>query len=77
MANLVYLLLLVGGDIVIPLTKFPVASHGVLGWLPSTALADSLRTAFVAGDVRWGSLGVLLVWAFVAITAAARWFRWE
>ena len=76
-ANLVYLLLLVGGDIVIPLTKFPVASHGVLGWLPSTALADSLRTAFVAGDVRWGSLGVLLVWAVVAITAAARWFRWE
>ena len=49
----------------------------MLGWLPSTALADSLRAALLSGDVRWSSLGILALWAAVAITAAARWFRWE
>ena len=76
-ANLLYLLLLLGGGIVIPLAKFPSGVRDALGWLPSTALADALRSAFVSGDVRWGSLGILAGWAVLALTAAARWFRWE
>ncbi len=76
-ANLVYLLLLLGGGIVVPLTKFPAAMQTVLGWLPSAALATALRAAFVGGAVRWGCIGILALWAVVALAAAARWFRWE
>ena len=76
-ANLLYLLLLLGGGIVIPLTKFPSGVRQVLELLPSTALADGLRAAFVDGDVRWGSIAILAAWAVVALAAAARWFRWE
>ena len=70
-ANLVYLLLLLGGGIVIPLAKFPSGVQTVLGWLPSTALADALRTALADGSVRWGSIGVLAVWAVVALAGAS------
>ena len=76
-ANLLYLLLLLGGGIVIPLTKFPSGVRHVLELLPSTALADGLRGAFVDGDVRWASLAILAAWAVVALAAAAHWFRWE
>ena len=76
-ANLLYLLLLLGGGIVIPLTKFPAGVRHILEQLPSTALADGLRAAFMDGDVRWASVGILTGWAVVALAAAARWFRWE
>lgn len=76
-ANLLYLLLLLGGGIVIPLTKFPSGVRHVLELLPSSALADGLRAAFVDGDVRWTSIAILAAWAVVALAAAARWFRWE
>ena len=76
-ANLLYLLFLLGGGIVIPLAKFPSGVRQVLELLPSTALADGLRAAFVDGDVRWGSIAILAAWAVVALAAAARWFRWE
>jgi ABC-2 type transport system permease protein len=76
-ANLVYLLLLLGGGMIIPLAKFPAGVASVLRWLPSTALADGLRAAFVLGEVRWSCVGILALWAVVAVAAASRWFRWE
>lgn len=75
-ANLVYLLLLLGGGIVIPVAKFGPGMSSVLQWLPSTALSDGLRAA-ANGDVRWASLAILAAWAAAALAAAARWFRWE
>src|SRR5207248_8897481 len=42
-ANLVFLLLLVGGGVIVPLTKFPEAAQTVLGLLPIAALSDGLR----------------------------------
>jgi ABC-2 type transport system permease protein len=76
-ANLLYLVLLLGGGIVIPLTKFPSGMRSVLGWLPSTALSDGLRAALGAGEVRWSTLGILAIWAVVGAATAGRWFRWE
>jgi ABC-2 type transport system permease protein len=76
-ANLAYLLLLLGGGIVIPLAKFPAGARSVLQWLPSTALADGLRAALSAGEVRWSAVGILAAWAVLAGAGAARWFRWE
>jgi ABC-2 type transport system permease protein len=77
-ANLVYLVMLGIGAVVFPLTKFPAGARPVLLLLPADALADGLRRMLQAGGglpVR--DIGVLAVWAVVAIALAVRTFRWE
>lgn len=77
-ANLVFLLLLVGGGVIVPLDKFPDAAQSVLGLLPVTALSDGLRDVLQHGaGMPWGDLGILAVWAVVGLAAAGRFFRWE
>lgn len=77
-ANLVFLLLLVGGGVIVPLEKFPGAAQTVLGLLPITALSDGLRDVLQHGaGVPWADLGILAVWAVLGLGAAARFFRWE
>ncbi|MGW7353363.1 ABC transporter permease [Streptomyces sp. NPDC054784] len=77
-ANLVFVLLLVGGGVVVPLEKFPGAVRGVLELLPIAALSDGLRDVLRDGaGMPWGALGVLGVWAVLGLAAAARFFRWE
>ncbi|WP_411140855.1 ABC transporter permease [Streptomyces sp. x-80] len=77
-ANLVFLLLLVGGGVIVPLAKFPEAAQAVLGLLPITALSDGLRAVLQHGaGVPWSDLGILAVWAVAGLGAAARFFRWE
>ena len=63
-ANLVFLLLLVGGGVVVPLDKFPDAAQSVLGLLPIAALSDGLRDVLQHGaGMPWADLGILAVWA--------------
>ncbi|MFG7940836.1 MULTISPECIES: ABC transporter permease [Streptomyces] len=77
-ANLVFILLLVGGGVIVPLGKFPDAAQHVLQLLPISALSDGLRDVLQHGaGVPWGDLGVLAVWAVLGLGAAARFFRWE
>ncbi|MFS8204468.1 ABC transporter permease [Streptomyces sp. CWNU-52B] len=77
-ANLVFLLLLVGGGVVVPLDKFPQAAQDVLGLLPITALSEGLRDVLQDGaGLPWGNLGILAVWAVVGLAAAGKFFRWE
>ncbi|MEU5609332.1 ABC transporter permease [Streptomyces sparsogenes] len=77
-ANLVFLLLLVGGGVIVSLDKFPDAARGVLELLPISALSDGLRDVLRDGaGVPWGDLGILAVWAVLGLGAAARFFRWE
>ncbi|MGD9482094.1 ABC transporter permease [Streptomyces sp. TRM70308] len=77
-ANLVFVLLLLGGGVVVPLERFPGAVRGVLEVLPVTALSDGLRAVLQGGaGVPWGEAGVLAAWAALALAAAARFFRWE
>ncbi|WP_066950215.1 ABC transporter permease [Streptomyces lushanensis] len=77
-ANLVFLLLLVGGGVVVPLDKFPDAARSVLGLLPISALSDGLRDVLQQGAAMpWGDLGVLAGWAALGLGAAAFLFRWE
>ncbi|MFB6679586.1 ABC transporter permease [Streptomyces sp. NPDC056390] len=77
-ANLVFLLLLVGGGVIVPLDKFPDAARSVLGLLPISALSDGLRGVLQHGAAMpWGDLGILAVWAVLGLGAAARFFRWE
>jgi ABC-2 type transport system permease protein len=77
-ANLIWLVLLFGGGIAIPLSRYPAAAADVLRFLPSASLSDGLHQVLQQGGgfpVR--DLLTLLVWAVLALPAAARWFRWE
>ncbi|MGA4848152.1 ABC transporter permease [Streptomyces sp. G5(2025)] len=77
-ANLVFLLLLVGGGVIVPLDKFPGAIQSVLGLLPVSALSDGLRDVLQHGaGLPWADLGILAVWAVLGLGAAAKFFRWE
>lgn len=77
-ANLVFLLLLVGGGVMVPLDTFPAAARDVLGLLPISALSDGLRDVLQhSAGTPWGDLGILAVWAVLGLGAAARLFRWE
>lgn len=77
-ANGLYLVLLLLGGMIIPLTKLPAAIRLVAELLPAAALSRAMNMAFTAGAP--GSAGpwiVLAVWALLAPVAAARLFRWE
>ncbi|MFF0436664.1 ABC transporter permease [Streptomyces sp. NPDC004327] len=76
-ANLVFLLLLVGGGVMVPLEKFGAAGD-VLAFLPISALSDGLRDVLQHGAAMpWGDAAILAVWAVLGLGAAARFFRWE
>ncbi len=77
-ANLGWLILLFGGGIAIPLSKFPSGVAEVLQYLPSAALSNGLHRVLQQGaEFPVAPVLTLLGWAAVAIPAAARWFRWE
>lgn len=77
-ANLVFLLLLVGGGVIVPMDKYPSGVQDVLGLLPISALSDGLRDVLQHGaGMPWGDLGILSVWAVVGLAAAGAFFRWE
>jgi ABC-2 type transport system permease protein len=77
-ANLIWLILLFAGGIAIPLSKYGHAAKDVLQYLPSAALSDGLhRVLQHDGGFPVGPTLTLLVWAALALPAAARWFRWE
>ncbi|CAL9405694.1 hypothetical protein SUDANB19_01544 [Streptomyces sp. enrichment culture] len=77
-ANLVFILLLVGGGVIVPLDKFPAAAQSVLQLLPISALSDGLREVLQHGaGLPWGDVASLAVWAVLGLGAAARFFKWE
>ncbi len=77
-ANLVWFVLLLAGGIVIPLSALPGPMAAVAAWLPSGALAESLRGAMgAAPSAGVTPLLVLLGWAVVAALVAARTVRWR
>ena len=68
-ANLLWVLMAIGGGVLIPTGA---------RWLPSAALGDGLRAAV---DLEVGTVGlctaVLTAWAVAFTAAALRWFRWH
>ncbi|MBL7494848.1 ABC transporter permease [Frankia sp. CNm7] len=77
-ANGVYLLLLLVGGVVFPLSELPGWLRAVAEVLPTAALSDGLRAVLTdAAAPGAGSLVVLVCWAVGAVALAARTFRWE
>lgn len=76
-ANLVYVLLLVGGGVLVPLSRYPDSARTALEWLPSGALGEGLRDAFAGQAPGFTPIIVLSVWAAAAGLIAAKTFEWE
>lgn len=75
-ANLVWILLVVGGGLVVPPDRLgPVGP--VAAVLPSGALGEAMRTALLDGAFPAAPLAILAAWTAAAGLAAARWFRWH
>ncbi len=77
-ANGVYLLLLLVGGIVFPLSRLPgwLASLGAL--LPTAAASEGLRAVLRgSAGLPVTDLAVLLAWAIGSLALAARTFKWE
>ena len=75
-ANLVYLLLLAGGAIVLPMSAYGDAGE-IVRWLPSGALGNAMREALNDATVAWRELAVLGAWAAIGTLLTARTFTWE
>ncbi|CAA9345072.1 MAG: Efflux ABC transporter, permease protein [uncultured Nocardioidaceae bacterium] len=76
-ANLVYVVLLVAGAVVVPLSSYPSGMRDVVTMLPSGALAEGLRNVLTGGGPGISNMAVLAAWAAVAAALTARTFRWE
>lgn len=78
LANVVWLVMVVVGGVVIPLTRAP-------GWLrfvgelsPAGALSTALRAVLQAGTTPAAtSLAVLAGWVALGWVATVRWFKWQ
>lgn len=75
LANVIYVLLLVGGGLVIPAERFPGSWATVVRLLPTGALGTELREA-AAGTVSGWPVLVLAIWAVVLTVLARKAFRW-
>jgi ABC-2 type transport system permease protein len=76
-ANLVYVVLLVAGAVILPLSSYPEGVQPLVRALPSGAMAEGLRDAFANHGLDPGSVAVLACWSVVAAALTVRTFRWE
>ncbi|WP_458109428.1 ABC transporter permease [Arthrobacter sp. R3-55] len=75
--NLLWILLGALGGIVVPADRLPSLLQGIVHFLPSGALGQALRDAFLVGAVPFPAVLVLLLWTVLAGAAAIRWFKWN
>lgn len=75
LANLLYLLGMLAGGIMWPVSSFPAAVRPIVAALPTGALGEALRN-WTNGATSWFSLLALAVWAVVAHLLARKTFRW-
>lgn len=77
LANLIWIALLGLGGVIVPRTQMPAGLSHLAAVLPSGALGDGLREAFVHGRMAGVPLLVLVAWGAVATALASRTFRWS
>jgi ABC-2 type transport system permease protein len=75
LANLIYLVVLAGGALVVPLPRYPVAVQPLIQALPTAALGEGLRAAATGYALGWPVI-VLAIWLPAAAWVARKGFRW-
>ncbi|MGZ0146206.1 ABC transporter permease [Kribbella sp. WER1] len=76
-ANLLYLLLLVGGAIMTPVDEYPHGMQAVVRLLPSAALASGISNSTIHGVIPWAAALSLALWAAVLGYLVSRTFTWD
>lgn len=76
-ANLVLVLLVVGGGLIVPPSELPGPLAHLAAFLPSGALGEGLRGALLGTGVPPLSVMVLLAWTAVLGAGASKLFRWH
>jgi ABC-2 type transport system permease protein len=77
-ANALYLLFLLLGGGILPLSHLPAGLAAIAQLLPAAALTQALQAALTKGAAFPGSsLLILAIWAAIILLFAARTFRWE
>ena len=74
-ANLIYVVLLLAGGLVVPVSRYPAVLRPVVQALPTAALGEGLRSAAVGAVPGW-PFAVLIGWLVLAGLAAWKGFRW-
>jgi len=78
LANVVWLVMVVVGGVVIPLTRAPAWLRVVGELSPAGALSTALRAVLQAGTAPAGtSLAVLAGWVALGWIGTVRWFKWQ
>jgi len=77
LANLIWVLLLGLGGVIVPPSQLPAGLSHLAALLPSGALGNGLREAFIGGRLAVIPLLVLVAWGAVATYLASRTFRWS
>lgn len=77
LANLLLLVLALGGGVIVPADRLPEPFGAVAAWLPSGALGDVLRGALLDGNLPLVPALVLAGWTVTLGALAARLFRWH
>jgi ABC-2 type transport system permease protein len=76
-ANGLYIVLLLLGGMIIPLSELPSGLETFAKLLPAAALSQVVGAALDGGGAPTGPWAVLAVWAVAAPLLAAWRFRWE
>ncbi len=77
LANALYIILLLLSGLVFELERMPGWLHAVVKLLPSTALAELLRSGFSGTSGAGWAWTCLTLWALGTPVLASRLFRWE
>ncbi len=77
LANLLLLVLALGGGVIVAAERLPGPLATIAAWLPSGALGDVLRGALHDGTLPLLPALVLAGWTVLIGALAARWFRWH
>jgi len=76
-ANLLLVLLVVGGGLLVPPDQLPGPLAHLATYLPSGALGEAMRGALLGTGVPPVAVGVLAGWTALFAGATVRFFRWQ
>lgn len=76
-ANLIWVFLAGAGALLLPSSVYPRWWAPITEWLPSGALGNGLRSAFITGTFPLLPLLILFVWAAIGTYLMRRYFRWS